>query len=337
MQSNNEIYYTTVDNRPLHLSASAISPEAQVIAHLHADNYWILQFDRPIRSIADGAFFNATRLSTITLPCGVTSVGEGAFFGCSSLCAIDLPRGLCTIGEAAFCGCSRLEVVSLPSSISAVGRNAFDGCSALRRFEGRDVSTDGRCLIIEGHLVAFAPALLRSYRVPSAVRSLDRECFAAANALECLTFAAPLHTIVGGALAMGERFCRFDGAGATNDGRSLVIDDRVVGFAPAGLTHYSLPAGISSIAPFCFEGCSELEELTLPSSISSIDDWAFDGCSSLRHLICHAAVPPLLGMGVLSHCHTLRQISLPPESVDAYRSAEGWGEQVEKFVAYLSD
>ena len=81
--------------------------------------------------IGDTAFFGCSRLTSLTLPSGVTEIGVYAFYGCSGLTSLTLPSGLTEIGNCAFSGCSGLTSMTLPSGITKIGYSAFDGCSGL--------------------------------------------------------------------------------------------------------------------------------------------------------------------------------------------------------------
>ncbi len=329
MNSDSTICYTTTDGLPLIPSTRTSSGEAQLLSNRFVGSRWVMQFDRPVRALDGGMFFNSVSLNTISLPSSVVSIGDGAFFGCSSLRSIDLPHSLTHIGEAAFCGCSSLTEITLPEGIESIGRNAFDGCVALRRFAGGPASADGRCLIVDGHMVAFAPAGLSEYQLPPEMQTIDKDLFADADSLQVLIFTTPPRQIVGGALALGDQFHQFRGAGASADGRCLIIGSRVVAFASAGLRSYSLPEGVTGIERFCIEGCSPLEELILPSSLCAIGDWALSGCRSLSHLYSKAPTPPVLGFGALSQCDKLCKISVPPGSAATYRTSDGWCDHAE--------
>ena len=100
---------------------------------------------------------------------------------------------------------------------------------------------------------------------------------------------------------------RFTGHHVSEDGRCVIIDGVLYGFAPAGLSSYSFPSGIvtfqsgvcgftydlkSAILPsgllelrdFCFMS-SNLESVTIPASVVAIDVYSFLHCFRLKQLL----------------------------------------------------
>ena len=84
-----------------------------------------------ITSIGYDAFYNCSGLTSLTLPAGITSIGEYAFSGCSGLTSLTLPAGITSIDKYAFSGCSRLTSLTLPAGITSIGEFAFSYCSGL--------------------------------------------------------------------------------------------------------------------------------------------------------------------------------------------------------------
>ena len=84
-----------------------------------------------ITSIGYDAFAYCSGLTSLTLPAGITSIGEYAFSGCSGLTSLNLPAGITSIDKYAFSGCSRLTSLTLPAGITSIGEFAFSYCSGL--------------------------------------------------------------------------------------------------------------------------------------------------------------------------------------------------------------
>ena len=74
-----------------------------------------------IKTIAGGAFYECTGLSSVTIPNSVTSMGEQAFYKCSGLKSVTIPNSVTTIGDEAFGKCTSLERVTFPNSVVNIG------------------------------------------------------------------------------------------------------------------------------------------------------------------------------------------------------------------------
>ena len=76
-------------------------------------------------TIRNDAFYNCSKLTSMSLPSELTRIGSGAFIDCSKLALTSLPSGLTRIGNGAFIGCSKLALTSLPSGITSIEGYAF--------------------------------------------------------------------------------------------------------------------------------------------------------------------------------------------------------------------
>ena len=81
--------------------------------------------------IGEYAFKDCSRLTSLTLPVGITSIGYDAFAYCSGLTSLTLPAGITSIGDDTFYGCSGLTSLTLPAGITSIGEFAFSYCSGL--------------------------------------------------------------------------------------------------------------------------------------------------------------------------------------------------------------
>ncbi|MDY2815862.1 MAG: leucine-rich repeat protein [Bullifex sp.] len=84
-----------------------------------------------VTSIGNGAFWDCTSLTSVTIGNSVTSIGEWAFCNCSSLTSINIPDSVTSIGEGAFVDCSSLTSITIPDSVTSIGSSAFFDCSSL--------------------------------------------------------------------------------------------------------------------------------------------------------------------------------------------------------------
>ena len=121
---------------------------------------------KPVTSIGDGAFYNCTSLTSITIPNSITSIGKNSFITCWSLTNINvasgnnyfsskdgilfnkdkttlirypegskravysIPSTVRNIGEDAF-SYSNLKSITIPDSVTSIGSWAFTYCDSL--------------------------------------------------------------------------------------------------------------------------------------------------------------------------------------------------------------
>ena len=83
-----------------------------------------------------------------------------------------------------------------------------------------------------------------------------------------------------------------------------------------------------------FRQCEKLQSLYLPATLTEIRERSFEDCSSLTSLYIAATTPPTLSSDAFNVVNEELSIYVPAESVEAYKSAEGWGEYADTFVAY---
>lgn len=57
----------------------------------------------------------------------VIAIKDGAFKGCDKLTSVTVPEGVTLIDNSTFSDCSKLEKVTLPKSVTKIENNAFDG------------------------------------------------------------------------------------------------------------------------------------------------------------------------------------------------------------------
>lgn len=79
-----------------------------------------------------------------------------------------------------------------------------------------------------------------------------------------------------------DNLAEFNGKFASEDGHCIVIDNKLVCFAPAGLTTYVIPECITEIGVAAFFSCDNIESITIPESVTKIEDRAFYNCNGLK-------------------------------------------------------
>ena len=272
-----------------------------------------------VTTIEAYTFSGCSNLSSITIPDGVTTIGNNVFNGCSSLSSITIPDGVTTIGNNAFQSCSSLSSIIIPDSVTTIGRNAFQGCSNLTTISISDSIT-----AIDNNVFEDCNNLT-SISIPSSVLSIGAYAFRGCSSLTSITIP------------------------------DSVIDIGINAFQNCGLTTIKIPEGVTSIANNVFRGCTGLTSITIPEGVMSIGGYAFYECMSLTNITIPESVTSI-GRGIFYCCYQLASVKIlativpectnpifdgisncyiyvPAESVDAYKTAEGWSEYADRITA----
>ena len=108
----------------------------------------------------------------------------------------------------------------------------------------------------------------------------------------------------------------YDSNGVSLDGKTFVIYQ-----GEYLATEFSVPQGVTAIAPEAFYDCNSLTTVILPEGLTSIGERAFWGCSSLTSIVLPKSVTSL-GEIPFSGCNALTSFEVAEES-DAFCSIDG--------------
>ena len=198
--------------------------------------------------IGEKAFTDCSRLTSLTLPVGITSIGYDAFAYCSGLTSLNLPAGITSINYGAFLDCSGLTSLTLPDGITSIGSRAFYGCSGLT-----------------------------SLTLPAGITSIGDDTFYGCSGLTSLTLPA-------GIISIGEyAFSGCSGLTSLTLPAGITSIDKYAFSGCSRLTSLTLPAGITSIGEFAFSYCSGLTSIYVyAEKVPRIGRYAFEGCASRK-------------------------------------------------------
>lgn len=315
-ESSYRLEYTTYDGEVIKPSMHSEYPfgDANIVSNTYKDGEGVIAFDRELVEIGEKAFFGCTSLTSVTIPNSVTSIGEYAFVA------------------------TNLTSVTIPDRVTEIGVLAFAGYQ-LTEFKGKYASEDGRCLVVDGVLNSFAPAGLTEYTIPEGVTSIGREALSAQPGLRSITIPDGVTSI--GDMAFGactsltsitipESVTKI-GSYAFKDCTSLPIEDNIryadtyLVEATTDTETISMKEGTRFIGEFAFAKCTTLTSVTIPESVISIGDEAFIQCRNLTSVYCLPTTPPTISSQdfFLGYASELK-IYVPFESINAYRTNEGW-------------
>ena len=105
--------------------------EAKIVEGGDCYYYDVTKYYTSNDRLGDYAFYGCCRLTSLSLPSGITSIGNYAFQDCWGLTSFVIPSKVTTIGVYAFYGCSGLTSLDIPSSVTSIHMYAFAYCSGL--------------------------------------------------------------------------------------------------------------------------------------------------------------------------------------------------------------
>ena len=350
------IYYTSPGGQIVSPRDESCFGDATLISNKYENGIGVMEFDKPLTVIEMSAF-GFCNFETVTLPEGLTDIEGYAFGYCTSLKSISFPSTLRSLGFHAIRDCYSLTTVEIPGNLDDLSDAAFDNCTSLRAFYGKYASDDHRWLIADGVVKAFAPAdltacsipsyataigdyvfhscsKLKTITIPDGVLTIGSGSFAGCSAMSTVTIPETVTAIGPGAFSQCFGLQAFYGKYASEDHRCLVVEGATVGFAPVGLTDYTIPPIVTNIAYSTFMHCSQLKTITIPSTVTTIGEYAFWGCSSLDSITILSGTPPRLASiqvptAIFDDTNEC-PIYVPSGSVEAYKTASGWSRYAER-------
>ena len=202
------------------------------------------------------------------------------------------------IAGGCFNNCTNFSKINIPSTVKYIGDSAFYDCSSLSQLtlnEGLE--------IIEKQAFNKCPKLT-SVTIPNSVTTLGGYAFRYDSGLTSVTI----------------------GSGLTSVGEYTFANC-------SGITNVSLTEGLTKLGYTMFVSCSKLSSVVIPKTIEYIGNDAFSYCTSLTSVTCLAENPPELGNSVVFYNTNNCPIYVPPQSVDAYKSATNWSTYASRIQA----
>lgn len=253
---------------------------------------------KPVTEIAGYTFKMNRKVTSITIPGGVTVIGCNTFEKCTSLTSVTIPEGLTGIGDNAFAECTSLTSVTIPDSVTSIGFGAFTCCTSLT-----------------------------SVTIPDSVKTLDSNPFMSCSSLTGI-YVSPSNSSfvsVGGILYsknMEEIIACPGGKAGTIQIPDTVKDVGDYAFRDCSkLTVIILPDNTNRIGGCSFADCSSLQEITIPDSVTSIGYCAFANCELLTSVTIPASVTSI-DRNAFSNCMNLAEIIVSPKN-SLYKSDSG--------------
>lgn len=272
-----------------------------------------IDFGSRVITIGSNAFEGCTSLSSVTLPDTITSMGSGCFYDCSNLESVTLGNGIDTVAYYAFGKCSKLKTINFGSSVNTISYEAFEECTSLQ-----------------------------SVVIPDTVTTIGSYAFNLCSSLNSITFGSSVTSV--GSYAFREctaltnvyvdsieEWCAIAFESYQSNPLYFASNFYVNGVRT---TEIIIPDSVTDIKQYAFNFFKGLTKITLGKRVTSISYGALRECSNLAEIYCKAMTPPSLYSYVFDGLPTNAMFYVPMESVEDYKSANGWSDYAANIVGY---
>ena len=234
--------------------------------------------------------------------------------------SLTIEEGTTIIPTGAFKSAKFTEVI-VPHTVTEIHANAFQSCSNLTKIT----------FLVAPEGVAEAPLSIR-----------DKGIYLCSK-LESVTLPARLTSFGVNTISSCSSLSSIDIAGTGGNytakgdaGRKVLCNaagDTII-FCPKGMTgEFTVPNGVTTIAPNAFQGCSKLTKLTVPGFVTEIQKEAFKSCSGLEEIdLTEEGQPLTICESAFYSCSKLTAVTLPRRLVKMEANAFGYTSKLTKVI-----
>ena len=292
---------------------------------------------KKVTAIAEEAFANCKKLTSIVIPESVTSIGTKAFYECENLVNVTFPLELVEIGSEAFRGCKKLDGLSFAkgSKLTSIGNSAFSYC----KFSNPNVTIPSNVTSIGENVFQGSNVHTITFGKDSKLTSIGDYAFSSCSLYE-ITIPASVTSIGFRAFYLSLEKLAFE----ENCQLSSIGEEA---FLASRLKSVEIPSSITNIGKSAFNNCSDLERveitdltawcnidfadrasnplfyarrlylngeeltnLAIPEGLTSIRKYSFDNCDSLINVTIPSGVTSI-GDHAFNFCQNLTSVSIP--------------------------
>ncbi|MDR3216794.1 MAG: leucine-rich repeat domain-containing protein [Clostridiaceae bacterium] len=187
--------------------------------------------------------------------------------------------------------------VSVPASVTEIGAYAFYGCVNI----GTVNIPSG---VTKIGALAFTTSHITGVTIPDSVVTLEGYAFSGCTRLQTVTI----------------------GSGLKNIPEAAFINCEA-------LTSVTFSEGLETLGKAAFSLCPSIESVVLPSTVTRLDEMVFYPGEKLISVTLLSTTPPMLAFSVFSNLNPDFVITVPAQSVEAYRTATNWSAFASRIAA----
>jgi hypothetical protein len=271
------------------------------------------------------------------IPFTVKSIESRAFYECTKLSSISIPPLVTSIGEYAFNNCTGLKSIIIPSSITSIGYGAFNNCTGLENLYSfisnpMDLSFSQLSNIDVANCKLYVPiGKGELYNQRNGWKNFQIIIEALYQVGSIFNVDGLNYTVNGMNSVDLSGKTTFSGSIIPTGVTYIGIDYKITSLGNSALeyntnfTEISVPEDVSTIGDYTFNSCTNLTKIQIPSGLQSIGNFAFYNCTTLSEIKVNTVTPPALGTDVFylvdkSKCKLL----VPSGSLAVYKDALQW-------------
>ena len=298
---------------------------------------YLLLYDDVSLEIGDLAFWKCNDLSVFEpyhsgFKMQISSIGDGVF-GYTAIEALNFLDSTFTSINGTFRQCEALQSLYLPASLTEIGERSFEDCKNLTSLyiaatTPPTLSSDAFNVVADKLKIYVPFESLNAYRTNWSEYS-DR--FVAYDFENGVVVDIPNNEIW---------YTATDKVTPNNsDAFNATIQSNEWN-STTGIGVITFDGEVTAIDNDAFYYCDNLTSVTIPKSVSKIGYTAFYRCDNLKSVYCTSITPPTAALDYYEEWYAFDsnasdiKIYVPYESVDAYRSADGWNEYADAIVGY---
>ena len=262
-----------------------------------------LTIPNSVKYLDSWAFSDCIKLTTVTIGNSVTDMGTGVFGGCLLLNKATIAYGTTIIGSETFKDCSSLKTVTIPNSVTKIYSSAFENCKSLSNVSipnsvkeigqyafqnctGITTLSLGNGVTSIGYKAFRNNSKITTLTIPNSVKYLDSWAFSDCVKLTTVTIGNSV-TDMGTGVFGG---CLLLNKATIAYGTTIIGNETFENCSL--LKTVIIPNSVTKIGSSAFENCKSLSSVLIPNSVKEIGQYAFYNCAGITKLS--------LGNGVMS-------------------------------------
>ena len=265
-----------------------------------------------VTSVGFWAFANCTKLSTVSLPEGITVVEDYAFYN-TGLASVVLPNSVERVKQSAFRDCTALTRCDLGRGVKYIEQYILQGCTALEHLRWSDCLETISGIILDNFDAATSEykdiPLQDTIYFPPSFRSMNSIATGNMPNMPAFVWNArhPADGAMSSPLNIGQTHGYYLKKIILGEDVESIPDYLLYG---QKMDTIILPEKVTRIGKHAFDACGNLKHIVIPDAVNYIGECAFRGCAKLEKIDLPTSVTSL-GKGTFSACSKLQRLDLP--------------------------